>query len=611
MKLFCLQLAGVAAFTSPRPLDNKLTSDQGKTLQACCDSFIKEYQEQSPAFTDCTVVEAYKENTTDTSNPWPELSKVVFDCNNDFVAVTKWLDDHKGPRGTCGGDGRRMIERQLQGEGRRLSDFDKVIHGKYKKNGGHFAPLEAYCYESQANGWSRTDIDRLQHCGKYASDTEAIRVAFEEGQKSMTYDDFQSTTCRESDGFGQAICYEPRQQAMACTAMTPKMMQDLMDTDPLLKDNSDVCSLVLDKTNNTSTMATRAFSEVKITDFSEGLSGKYKKNDQPGVCYTEDTEEGYTEDDAAKVRSACSVANDWKDENGHTVEETYNKFNLHFNNYMVEGQPGKGCENFLKVDNKTVLNELQCTTVNKRTLMGFVRIAGQDPAMPQTDGRRMIERQNAGHGRRLSDLDKVMHGKYKKNDEKGGAPMPGWCSYNKYSYKESTAAVGSKVSLGAGGRVLKFEALDDGVIRINRDQETCTELNLCTLSPTTKYPVIAQRLDELSGLVNDLARRMANFEGNLTDTQNRVVSRVAFSPSGEPFRLGTPTTETQAKVTAAGWHTCTCKDGSTWECKSAHGDGAQCCGRQAEIMCASKTLEDGHVSPSHSHETESTSHGSF
>jgi hypothetical protein len=35
-----------------------------------------------------------------------------------------------------------------------------------------------------------------------------------------------------------------------------------------------------------------------------------------------------------------------------------------------------------------------------------------------------------------------------------------------------------------------------------------------------------------------------------------------------------------------GWHTCTCADGSTYECKSKFGDGAQCCTRSKPALCA-------------------------
>jgi V8-like Glu-specific endopeptidase len=36
---------------------------------------------------------------------------------------------------------------------------------------------------------------------------------------------------------------------------------------------------------------------------------------------------------------------------------------------------------------------------------------------------------------------------------------------------------------------------------------------------------------------------------------------------------------------ADGWHTCTCEDGSTYECKSKHGDGAACCDRSMPALC--------------------------
>ena len=38
-------------------------------------------------------------------------------------------------------------------------------------------------------------------------------------------------------------------------------------------------------------------------------------------------------------------------------------------------------------------------------------------------------------------------------------------------------------------------------------------------------------------------------------------------------------------VQKGGWHTCTCKDGSTYECKSNHGDGNACCTRSMPAIC--------------------------
>lgn len=38
---------------------------------------------------------------------------------------------------------------------------------------------------------------------------------------------------------------------------------------------------------------------------------------------------------------------------------------------------------------------------------------------------------------------------------------------------------------------------------------------------------------------------------------------------------------------ADGWHTCTCEDGSTYECQSKYGDGAACCDRSTPALCGS------------------------
>ena len=37
------------------------------------------------------------------------------------------------------------------------------------------------------------------------------------------------------------------------------------------------------------------------------------------------------------------------------------------------------------------------------------------------------------------------------------------------------------------------------------------------------------------------------------------------------------------------WNTCTCEDGSTYECKSNRGDGDACCHRSMPAICSSHT----------------------
>ena len=49
----------------------------------------------------------------------------------------------------------------------------------------------------------------------------------------------------------------------------------------------------------------------------------------------------------------------------------------------------------------------------------------------------------------------------------------------------------------------------------------------------------------------------------------------------------------EAEVTggANGWHVCTCKDGTTYECKSKLGDGAACCGRSMPAICGEGNVD--------------------
>lgn len=42
-----------------------------------------------------------------------------------------------------------------------------------------------------------------------------------------------------------------------------------------------------------------------------------------------------------------------------------------------------------------------------------------------------------------------------------------------------------------------------------------------------------------------------------------------------------------------GWHTCTCKDGSTYQCQSKHGDGAACCDRSMPAICGEGNVDMG------------------
>ena len=39
--------------------------------------------------------------------------------------------------------------------------------------------------------------------------------------------------------------------------------------------------------------------------------------------------------------------------------------------------------------------------------------------------------------------------------------------------------------------------------------------------------------------------------------------------------------------TGSAWHTCTCEDGSTYQCQSNRGDGAACCTRSMPAICGS------------------------
>ena len=43
--------------------------------------------------------------------------------------------------------------------------------------------------------------------------------------------------------------------------------------------------------------------------------------------------------------------------------------------------------------------------------------------------------------------------------------------------------------------------------------------------------------------------------------------------------------------TSSLWHTCTCEDGTTYECKSDRGDGAACCDRSMPAICLSSQLD--------------------
>jgi hypothetical protein len=62
------------------------------------------------------------------------------------------------------------------------------------------------------------------------------------------------------------------------------------------------------------------------------------------------------------------------------------------------------------------------------------------------------------------------------------------------------------------------------------------------------------------------------------------VSAASMSMSaGDSFQ--TYHSYTRLEGAANGWHTCTCEDGTTYECKSKLGDGAACCGRSMPAIC--------------------------
>jgi hypothetical protein len=71
-------------------------------------------------------------------------------------------------------------------------------------------------------------------------------------------------------------------------------------------------------------------------------------------------------------------------------------------------------------------------------------------------------------------------------------------------------------------------------------------------------------------------------EGNVPDSRS-----VALDLAGDAINFEN---DVQARMT--GWHTCTCKDGTDYECQSNKGDGAACCGRSMPALCGEGNVPD-------------------
>jgi hypothetical protein len=76
-------------------------------------------------------------------------------------------------------------------------------------------------------------------------------------------------------------------------------------------------------------------------------------------------------------------------------------------------------------------------------------------------------------------------------------------------------------------------------------------------------------------------------EDNVSDGGNSpaLIDAIFDTRAFELFPFKDKIFELVPDKSGSAWHTCTCKDGSTYECKSNKGDGAACCGRSMPAIC--------------------------
>ena len=112
------------------------------------------------------------------------------------------------------------------------------------------------------------------------------------------------------------------------------------------------------------------------------------------------------------------------------------------------------------------------------------------------------------------------------------------------------------------------------------DLDDATKVWLSGTSSSMVRTLVTQRCDDLTSI-------NACFSRNV----NKIMEDVESSWSNgftivKPYRFETNVlVNTGSTDQTDGWHTCTCKDGSTYECKSNQGDGAACCGRSMPAIC--------------------------
>ena len=78
-------------------------------------------------------------------------------------------------------------------------------------------------------------------------------------------------------------------------------------------------------------------------------------------------------------------------------------------------------------------------------------------------------------------------------------------------------------------------------------------------------------------------------EDNIPTTNTGLVE--IYHPL-ESLELTEPLINVNISGNSGGWHTCTCNDGSTYQCQSNRGDGAACCTRSMLALCGEDNMPD-------------------
>jgi hypothetical protein len=142
--------------------------------------------------------------------------------------------------------------------------------------------------------------------------------------------------------------------------------------------------------------------------------------------------------------------------------------------------------------------------------------------------------------------------------------------------------------------------LDDSIVINGGCETTCTNTKTSVSSGTVLSCVAYQESDADAAGGQNWYGRKCNKSG--WKTGKYCAKECAEAGAGYSGDNCCTTTTTNNQPVAKeggenGWHKCMCADGSWYECKSKHGDGAQCCTRSKPALCADVTKGIAGITP--------------